>query len=259
MNIMEKFSLQGRVGIVTGGERGIGRAIALGLAQAGADIAVIGIDAEAAAEAQKLIEQEGREFLFVKANVTDEKDVVEAVAAIHKKFGHIDVLVNNVGISKHADAEKMPLEIWQRVIDTNLTSQFLVSREVANIMLAQGKGSIINISSMSALIVNKPITQCNYNTAKAGVIQLTKSLAAEWATRGVRVNTIAPGYTRTPITAHRLDDPNDTAVPIWLEMTPMGRVGEPEELVGAAVYFASDASSFTTGAVLSVDGGYTCW
>ena len=116
-----------------------------------------------------------------------------------------------------------------------------------------------NEQGAMGLIVNKPLAQCNYNASKAGVIQLTKSMACEWARRGVRVNAIAPGYIRTPITEHRFADPNDPAVPVWREMTPMGREGKPEELAAAALYFASDASSYTTGSVLSVDGGYTAW
>jgi NAD(P)-dependent dehydrogenase (short-subunit alcohol dehydrogenase family) len=168
-------------------------------------------------------------------------------------------LCNNAGISKRAEAAEMPLKIWQSVIDINLTSQFIMSREVGNIMLKQGKGVIVNIASMSGLIVNRPLSQCNYNAAKAGVIQLTRSMACEWARRGVRVNAIAPGYIRTPITEHRFADPADTAVPIWRDMTPMGREGLPEEIVGAVLYLASDASSYTTGCILCVDGGYTAW
>lgn len=259
MNVLEKFSLKGKCAIVTGGERGIGLAIALGFAQAGADIAVAGIDEASADAAREVIEAEGVRFLFVKTDCTDEQQVVSMVRQVKAHFGHIDVLCNNVGISKHAPAEDMPYEMWQRVITTNLSTQFLVSREVGKVMLEQGKGSIVNISSMSGLIVNTPIEQCNYNASKAGVIQLTKSLACEWAKRGVRVNTIAPAYIRTPITEHRFIDPNDKAVPIWRSMTPMGREGYPEELSGAALYFASDASSYTTGAVLVVDGGYTAW
>ncbi|MHB1315916.1 MAG: SDR family NAD(P)-dependent oxidoreductase [Christensenellales bacterium] len=259
MNILDKFSLKGRVSLVTGGERGIGRAIALGFAQAGSDIAVAGLDLDSVKEARELIENEGARFIFCRTDVTKEDQVIAMVQEVMKQFGQIDVLVNNAGIVRSAPAETMPLEFWQQVIDINLTSQFLVSREVGKVMLAQGKGSIINISSMSALIVNTPQTQCNYNASKMGVIQLTKSLASEWAQRGVRVNSIAPGYMRTALTAHRFADPENPSVKKWYAMTPMGRIGVPEELVGLALYFASDASSFTTGAVMPVDGGYTVW
>lgn len=259
MTILEKFSLKGKTAVVTGGERGIGLAVALGFAQAGADIVIAGLDAASAEEALKKLHAEGAEAVFIKTDCTDEEQVAAMAVQAKARFGHIDVLCNNVGISKHAPAEEMPLEMWQRVITTNLTTQFLVSREIGKIMLEQGKGSIVNISSMSGVIVNTPIEQCNYNASKAGVIQLTKSLACEWAKRGVRVNTVAPAYIRTPITAHRFDNPDDPAVPTWRAMTPMGREGSPEEICGAALYFASDASSYTTGAVLLVDGGYTCW
>lgn len=259
MNILERFSLKGKTAIITGGERGIGFAIALGFAQAGADIAIAGVDVMSADSALVKLRAEGVQAIFVKTDCTDEDQVIAMVNEVKNHFGHIDVLCNNVGISKHAPAEEMPLEMWQRVINTNLTTQFLVSREVGKVMLKQGKGSIVNISSMSGLIVNTPIEQCNYNASKAGVIQLTKSLACEWAKRGVRVNTIAPAYIWTPITAHRFENPDDPYVPTWRAMTPMGREGRPDELCGAALYFASDASTYTTGSVLTVDGGYTCW
>ncbi len=259
MKLLEKFSLKGKVSLVTGGERGIGLAIALGFAQAGADIAIAGIDEESSIHAKEVIEAEGVRFLFVKTDVTKEDQVAAMVSKVLETYGTIDVLCNNVGISKRAEAAEMPLEVWQRVIDVNLTSQFLVSRDVGKVMLEKGKGSIINIASMSGLIVNTPLSQCNYNASKAGVIQLTKSLASEWAKRGIRVNAVAPGYVHTPITDHRYSDPNDPAVPIWNAMTPMGRPGQVDEIAGAALYFASDASTFTTGAVLSTDGGYTIW
>lgn len=259
MNIFERMKLTGRVALVTGGERGIGLAICQAFAQAGADIVVAGLDEKAAESAKELIEKEGVKFRFIKADVTKEADVIAAVESVKNIEGHLDVLCNNAGISKRAEAAEMPLEIWQRVLDINLTGQFLFSREAAKIMLEQGKGAIVNVASMSGLIVNKPLSQCNYNTSKAGVIQMTKSMACEWAKRGIRVNAVAPGYIRTPITEHRFIDPNDPAVPIWREMTPMGHEGVPEDIAGAALFLASDAASYITGAVLSIDGGYTCW
>lgn len=259
MNIFERMKLTGRVALVTGGERGIGLAICQAYAQAGAHIVVAGLDEKAAETAKELIEKEGVNFRFIKADVTKEADVIAAVESVKQIEGRLDILCNNAGISKRAEAAEMPLEIWQRVLDINLTGQFLFSREAAKIMLEQGKGAIVNVASMSGLIVNKPLSQCNYNTSKAGVIQMTKSMACEWAKRGIRVNAVAPGYIRTPITEHRFIDPNDSAVPIWREMTPMGHEGVPEDIAGAALFLASDAASYITGAVLSIDGGYTCW
>ena len=181
------------------------------------------------------------------------------VAYAKECFGRIDILVNNAGINKLAPAEEMPLEVWQKIIGVNLTGTFLVSREVGAYMIAQGGGNIVNIASMSGLVVNPlPQQQCAYNSSKAGVIMLTKCMANEWAEKGVRVNAIAPGFMRTPLTRKRLETPNDPAVQKWIGGTPMKRVGTPDELVGAALYLASEASTFTTGIVLSVDGGYTC-
>jgi NAD(P)-dependent dehydrogenase (short-subunit alcohol dehydrogenase family) len=258
-SILDKFRLDGKNALITGGERGIGFAIAEAFAQAGANIAVAGIDDESAKNAKTEIEKYGRDFLYIHTDVTKEEEVISMACKVREAMGGIDVLCNNAGISKRAEAAEMPLEIWNRVLNINLTGQFLVSREIGGIMLEQGYGSVVNIASMSGAIVNTPLSQCNYNASKAGVIQLTKSMACEWAKRGIRVNAIAPGYIRTPITEHRFIDPGDPAVPIWRNMTPMGREGRPEELCGAALYLASDASTYTTGSVLFVDGGYTAW
>ena len=167
--------------------------------------------------------------------------------------------MNNAGINKLYPAEEMPLDVWQRIFDVNLTGTFLMCREVGKVMLEQGRGNIVNVASMSGLVVNPlPQTQCAYNSSKAGVIMLTKVLANEWAARGVRVNAVAPGFTRTPLTEKRLSTPNDPAVKKWIGGTPMGRVANPEEMVGLALYYASDISSYTTGACMAIDGGYTC-
>lgn len=253
------FDFKGKTVIVTGAERGIGLEIAKGFAGAGADIAVAGVLEEEFNNARELIQSEGVQCLCIKTDVSKEESVKNMVKQVKDTFGKIDVLVNNAGINRQFPVESMPLEVWNSIIGVNLTGTFLVSREAANVMLEQGGGNIVNITSMSGLVVNPlPQTQCAYNSSKAGAIMLTKCMAVEWAERGIRVNGIAPGFMNTPLTKKRLSTPNDPAVKKWIEGTPMNRVGEPTELVGLALYLASDAATFTTGTVISVDGGYTC-
>lgn len=253
------FSLEGKTAVITGGERGIGLEIAAGFAESGADIVIAGLMEDEFEHAAARVRRENVRCICVKTDVSKEDDVKELVRRIQEEFQTIDILVNNAGINKLAPAEEMPLAVWQRIIDVNLTGQFLMCREVGSVMLKQGRGNIVNIASMSGLVVNPlPQQQCAYNSSKAGVIMLTKCLANEWAERGIRVNAIAPGFTRTPLTAKRLSNPDDPAVKKWIGGTPMNRVADPAEMVGLAVYFASDASTFTTGTVLQVDGGYTC-
>ena len=253
------FDFAKKTVIITGAERGIGLAIAEGFASLGADVVIAGLNEALFDDAKAKIEAHGVRCLCVKCDVSDEASVKAMVETAVGAFGRIDVLVNNAGINKLAPAEEMPLVVWQNILNVNLTGTFLVCREVGGLMLRQGGGAIINVASMSGLIVNPlPQHQCAYNSSKAGVIMLTKCLANEWAERGIRVNAIAPGFTRTPLTEKRLDTPDDPAVAKWLAGTPMGRVAQPEEMVGAVLYLASDMASFTTGACISVDGGYTC-
>lgn len=260
MDLANLFRLAGKTAIVTGGERGIGLEIAVGFANAGADIVIAGMLESEFEHAAELVRRENVRCLCVPTDVSDEESVRKMVRQVQKHFQSIDILVNNAGTNSQHPAESMPLEAWKKVIDVNLTGVFLVSREVGSVMIAQKRGSIVNIASMSGLIVNPlPQVQCHYNASKAGVIMLTKCLAAEWADKGVRVNAIAPGIMRTPLTAKRLSAPGDPVVEKWIANTPMHRVGTPDELLGIALCFAGDTSSFTTGAILPVDGGYTCW
>lgn len=256
---MDLFNLKGKTAVVTGAERGIGLEIAKGLAAAGADIVIAGLMEEEFSKAEAAVRKKGVKCTVVKADISVEESVLDLAKRAQEFSPTIDILVNNAGINKLAPAEEMPLEIWQKIINVNLTGTFLMCRTFGNLMLKQGHGNIVNVASMSGLVVNPlPQQQCAYNSSKAGVIMLTKCLANEWAQRGIRVNAICPGFTNTPLTARRLNTPNDPAVAKWIGGTPMGRVAEPSEMVGLVLYFASDASTFTTGAALSVDGGYTC-
>ena len=253
MGFIEKFMLTGKKAVVTGGARGIGFEVAKGFAEVGADIAIIDIiDAgEAVADLRKI----GVKAMSIKADVTSETEVNAAFDAIIKEFGAVDVLFNNAGICINEDADKMSyVEQWRKVVRIDLDAVFLVASTAACHMLKQGKGSIINTASMSGHIVNYPQPQCGYNAAKAGVIHLTKSMGVEWAKKGVRVNSISPGYINTPMTVGAPREWQD----FWWTITPMGRIGEPEELVGAVIYLASDASTYTTGCDIIVDGGFVC-
>ena len=249
------FDLTGRVALITGAGRGIGREIAVVLATAGADIVVADIDPATAADAASQIAGLGRRSLAVRVDVADEASVDAMTAAAVHEFGRIDILVNNAAIA----AVILPIlehdtQAWLRQIDVDLNGVFWCSRSVGRHMVERGSGAVVNIASMSGLVVNWPQPQAAYNTAKAAVIHLTRSLACEWAASGVRVNSVSPGYVATEMTKHGLSTPWGQA---WLEMTPMGRLGTPTE-VGYAVWFlASDASSYSTGSNIVLDGGYT--
>ena len=194
---------------------------------------------------------------FVELDVTDSGAVRSAVDSLVAEHGPIAILVNNAGIVRNTPAESTSDEDWWDVFRVNVDGVFWCCREVGRTMLEAGGGSIINIASMSGLVANRPQPQAAYNASKAAVIMLTKSLAAEWAGRGVRVNAIAPGYVATELTLKGMGNPDWREE--WLRSTPMGRVAEPAEIAPAAVYLASDASSYVTGSVLVIDGGYTAW
>ncbi len=244
--------LDGRVAIVTGGARGIGLEAARALKENGAKIVIVDINAEAGQEAAKELEAD-----FQQADLTKSDEVRKLAAAVRSKLGSIDIAFNNAGIAVSAPAEEHTDEDWHKVININLHAAFYCCREFGKVMLEQGKGSIINTASMSGIISNTPQPQVGYNVSKAGVIMMTKSLAGEWARRGVRVNSISPGYIGTEMTKKGMSNPEWYEE--WLKFTPMGRVGEPREIATAVVYLASDASSYFTGSNLVVDGGYTCW
>ena len=244
--------LDGRVAIVTGGARGIGLEAAQALKENGAKIVIVDINAEAGENAAKELNID-----FVRADLTRSDEVRRLAFEVREKHGRIDIAFNNAGIAASIPSETCDDADWHKIMNINLHAVFYCCREFGKVMLEQGKGSIINTASMSGLISNTPQPQSAYNVSKAGVIMLTKSLAGEWAKRGVRVNSISPGYVGTEMTNPGLSNPEWRVD--WLRFTPMGRVAEPREVATAVVYLASDASSFFTGSNLVVDGGYTCW
>ncbi len=255
MAIKELFDLTGKAALVTGGARGIGQACAEGLAEFGANVAIADIHEEnlntAVAEMTAAYDV-GIEGIL--CDVTDAAAVSAMIERVVATFGKIDILVNSVGIVIWKPAEEITEEEWHQVMDTNLTGTFLCCREAARRMIPAGGGSIVNIASMSAHIVNTPQNQASYNTSKAGMIHMTRSMAAEWAEHNVRVNTVSPGYTLTEMT-QTVPEYHDG----WSALIPMKRLCEPAELIGAVVYLASDAASYTTGHDLVIDGGYMLW
>lgn len=257
MFTMEWFRLDGQTAFVTGAGSGIGQGIALGLARAGARVGCFDLPGGAGlAETVGQIESLGGRALALSGDVTSAEDLAAAVAALTAELGPPDVAVNCAGIANAAPAEDMPREQWQRMYDVNVAGVFLSCQAEARAMLPRGRGSIINIASMSGVIVNRGLLQAHYNSAKAAVIHLTKSLAMEWAERGVRVNAISPGYTLTPM--NRRPEVAEQ-LKIFAADTPLGRIAGVDDMVGPAVFLASQASAFCTGVNLLVDGGFVCW
>ncbi|WP_455381272.1 SDR family oxidoreductase [Salinispira pacifica] len=252
MAIIDSFRLTDRCAVVTGGAGGIGAEIAAAFAEMGADVALLDLEgADANAERVRSL---GRRALSIPVDVTNEAEVVDAFRKVEREFSRVDILFNGAGIVLVSAAEETSYEQWQKVVNVDLNAQFLVAREAARVMIRQGRGgSIINVASMSGHIVNWPQHHASYNAAKAGVIQLTRSLAVEWAAHNIRVNSISPGYVATPMTLpgyHELGEQ-------WFATAPMKRLCRPEELAGLAVYLASDASSYVTGTDIVIDGGYS--
>jgi NAD(P)-dependent dehydrogenase (short-subunit alcohol dehydrogenase family) len=247
--------MEGKKGFITGAAQGIGKCIATAYAKVGADVAIVDMNIDLAETTVKEIAEEtGKMVKAYECNVTDEESVNNMMSAYMKDFGQIDYAVNNAGIFTGDEAMDITYDKFKSVVDVNLNGVFLTARAAAKEMQKSGKGgSIISTASMSAHIVNVPQTIANYCAAKAGVIHLSKSLAVEWVKYGIRVNTVSPGYIQTDLIATLKD-----MLPIWLSKMPEGaRLGYPEDLIGAYIYLASDASKWATGSDIVVDGGYT--
>lgn len=261
MNVLEQFKLDGQVAIVTGGAQNLGRQHALALAEAGADVAICDLAEEAGLATKAEIEQMGRRAWFGKVDVTRTEQIDAFVSDVLARFGQIDVLVNNAAMPSEGIAlHEVNDDQWRRIIDTNLSSLFYFGKRVAQHMIQRGQGGkIINIASMNWMVIGNifPRHNVTYCVAKAGVAHLTRGMASEWAQYGIRVNALAPGFIHTQQTAA------SAKVPEILERnlanTPMKRYGRLDELKGSIVFLASDASSFATGSVLNIDGGYTVW
>lgn len=256
MGILEKMRLDGKGIFVTGGARGIGKSVATAFAEAGANVAIVDIDiSEAEKVATKLAKDCGIQTIAIETDVTKPEQVENMVSAVVSAFGKLDVAFCNAGICINSPALEMSFEDWKSVIDVNLTGVFLTAQAAARAMVNSGGGSIINTASMSAHIVNVPQPQSAYNASKAGVVQLTKSLAIELVDKNIRVNSISPGYIGTELVTS-----SPTLIPLiekWNAMAPMGRLGKPEELQSICVYLAGDTSSFTTGSDFIIDGGFS--
>lgn len=250
------FGLDGHVAMVTGSASGIGQAIAVGLAASGSKVGLVDRPGADQTTTLERIAAVGGEAVIVECDVTSEIKVSDAVDSIERELGALSLGVNAAGIADAAPAEDMPLAQWQRMYDVDVTGVFLSCQAQGRAMLRHGRGSIINIASMSGTIANRGLKQVHYNSAKAAVAHLTKSLAVEWAERGIRVNALSPGYTATPMNIR--PEVADQVRQFALE-TPMQRLADPTEIVGPAVFLLSDAASFCTGVDLLVDGGFCCW
>lgn len=256
---LEKLKLNGRVAVITGGGQGIGAACAQALGEAGAKVVVAEMMPERVNAIVDSLRKKGIEADGEVLDVTKSADVDKVAQSVMKRHGRADILVNNAGVAKSdVRAEDTSDEHWRFHMGVNLDGLFWCCRAFGRHMLSQGRGSIVNIGSMSGFIVNKPQPQSFYNASKAAVHHLTRSLAAEWAKRGVRVNAVAPTYIETPLTSFGIKE-NPQMYATWLEMTPMGRVGQPDEIASVVHFLASDAASLVTGAIVLADGGYTCW
>ena len=252
MSVMEQFNLSGKVAVVTGGSKGLGRAIAIGLAQAGAKVAVVSRTAKLIEETANIIIHTGGDAMAVTADVTREKDIEHMAAAVCEKYGTIDILVNNAGVGGGKKSVVLTAADWDRMMNTNARSVFLTSRSVGKIMIKQRHGKVINISS----VLGKRALPYSllYGASKAAIIHMTKTLALEWAPFHINVNGIAPGWFLTEMTREQQQGENEKSL---LGKIPFGRFGRPEEMVGLTLFLSSRASDYITGETVFIDGGYS--
>jgi len=254
MNVMSQFDLSGKVAVVTGGNGGLGEAFAHALAEAGAQVAIAARGHARSLEVVKALQDAGHRAMAVEADITQPEAADALLDEVEATLGPVDIFLNNAGACQHAPALDITPECWRDIFDINVHGLWYCAQAAGRRMQSRG-GVIINIGSISAMIVNRPQMQPAYNASKAAVHQLTKSLAAEWAPYGIRVNALAPGYVKTSMAP--VDDPKFK--PHWIDDAPMQRAATPEELGPTIVYMASNASSFMTGSIVVVDGGYTLW
>ncbi|MEI6690472.1 MAG: glucose 1-dehydrogenase [bacterium] len=249
------FNLTGKVALVTGASSGLGVQYAKALAAQGADLVLLARRADKLEVVKNEIIAMGRKAMAIKCDVSNEGEIITAVASAVAEFKHIDILVNNAGVSAIAPAQDMTKEDWDKVIAVNLTGVFLVGKHVGKVMIAQNYGKIINISSMFGVVGNSSFPVANYHASKHGVVGLTKDQAAEWAKYNITVNAIGPGFFESEMTASAISTPDFQQY--VSAFCPMKRIGKPGELNGALIYLASDESSYMTGQILVVDGGWT--
>lgn len=260
MSVFDRFRLDGKRLFITGGSRGLGREMALAIAEAGADVVLSGRDGESLADTAEAIEKLGRSAVTIRADFGDPQVVEARCEEIVSEHGPIDILINNVGGRLiNVPTEELPVGEWLRIMDLNVTSTFLCTKVIGGSMIERGKGGrIINIASISGMIANRGIGGRSYETSKAAVIQFTKATAADWAPHGITVNAICPGGFMTAPN-QRWAKENPEVIEGFEAQIPAGKFGEPEDLGPLAVYLASDASRYMTGASLVIDGGYTLW
>ncbi|GHH98840.1 SDR family NAD(P)-dependent oxidoreductase [Neobacillus kokaensis] len=256
MDYKNKFDLGNKTSIVTGAGAGIGKEIAIALAQFGSNIVVADINADHAKQTVKELQSFNITSLAIPIDVSKEEEVIRLVNNTMEQFGKIDILINNAGKMQKSRFEEMSIKDWKNILEVNLDSVFLMSKYVGIQMIKSGGGTIVNTASISSFIANKE-PQCAYNVSKAGIHMLTQCLASEWAKYNIRVNSIAPGYTKTTMTKGLFE--NAENVKDIESLIPLGRVAEPSEIASLAVFLASDASSYTTGSVIHADGGYLVW